>query len=55
MVLVQIRCSFRNQDISLYHVYMDVNNQVSLCACKHHIPNMIKTGMRLITGILESM
>ncbi len=32
-----------------------MKNQVSLCACKHYIPNMIKTGIRFITGILTSM
>lgn len=26
-----------------------------LCACKHHIPHIIKTGIRLIIRILKSM
>lgn len=39
---VQIRCSH-------HHVYRDTNNQVCLCACKHHIGNMIETRRRLIT------
>lgn len=26
-----------------------------LCACWHHVPNIINTGIRLITGILKSM
>lgn len=26
----------RNQDTGVYHVYKDMNNQVSVYACKHH-------------------
>ncbi len=32
----------RNHDTSIYHAYGNMNNQVSLCECKHHIPSLIK-------------
>lgn len=37
----------------LYHVYGDINSQVSLCACKNQVLNMIQTGMKLTTGLLK--
>lgn len=40
----------KNPDTNVYHVYRDMNVQVSTCACKHHVPNTIKTVARLITS-----
>lgn len=38
----------RNQDTNIHQVYKNMNNQVFLCAWKHHILNMTKA--RLMTG-----
>lgn len=45
----------RKWDTSIYHVYRDINSQLSLSVCTHHIPNMIKVMIRGITGIIKPM
>lgn len=48
----QAHVQIRHWDSVSYHVHRDV--QVSLCSCKHHVPDMIKTRLGLITWILKS-
>lgn len=47
--------AIRNQEANTHHIYRDMNIQVSLRAFKHHTPNMTKTRIRLITGIIKSI
>lgn len=47
--------AIREWDSTTYHVYRYMNIQVTLCACKRHIPNMVKTWIRLLSWILKSM
>lgn len=55
LVLSKINITDACLNTLIYHVYRDMNSQDSQCACEHHTPNMIKTGIRLITWILKSM
>lgn len=38
------------QDFNIYCVYTNMNMQVFLCACKHHILNFTKIGVRREPG-----